>query len=268
MDDAASALEPLNPDKPSSARIYDYYLGGAHNFAADRRVAEQISAVYPDVSVIAQVNRAVLRRAVQYLADAGVRQFLDIGSGIPTVGHVHEIAQRTAPDAKVVYVDIDPVAVAHSRDILRGNAHATAIRQDLRKPDEIATHPEVVRLFDFDEPIAVLLVSMLHFVPDSADPLAIIRRLLAPLTSGSFLAISHGTADGPLDMTASIEIYRRSGIELAFRTHTEVEALFADCELLPPGVVWAPLWHPESTADSQHSTPENSANYAGVGRKR
>jgi SAM-dependent methyltransferase len=260
----------IDTERPSAARIYDYYLGGAHNFAADRRVAEQMIAMYPDAPLGAQANRAFLRRAVEFLVDAGVRQFLDIGSGVPTVGHVHEIAQRAAPESRVVFVDIDPVAVAHSRQILADNDRTTAIQEDIRRPEHILDHPETQRLLDLRQPIAVLVVALFHFIPDADDPVSILARLMRPLASGSYLALSHLTFDGApeTDKDASMEIYRRGGIDLTSRTRADVERMFDGFDLVDPGVVWVPQWHPESPLDAYHDQPELSGIYAGVGRKR
>src|SRR5919106_1662187 len=157
----------VNTERPSPARMYDYLLGGAHNFAVDRKMAEQAIAADPEVAQAAWVNRAFLRRAVEFLVDAGVRQFLDIGSGIPTVGHVHEVAQRVAPESRIVFVDIDPVAVAHSRQILAGNERTAVIQQDAREPERILNDPSARRLLDLAEPVAVLVVALLHFISDA-----------------------------------------------------------------------------------------------------
>jgi SAM-dependent methyltransferase len=257
----------IDVEQPSPARVYDYYLGGAHNFAADRKVAEQVLAANPDGPRMAWANRAFLRRAVQFLVNSGVRQLLDLGSGIPTVDHVHEIAQRTAPDARVVYVDVDPVAVAHSRQILAGNDRTAVIQEDVRNAEAILDAPEARGLFDFDQPIAVLAIALFHFIPDSGDPAGIISRLTEPLVSGSYLALSHLTADGPLDMATMTEIFRRGGIEFTMRTRQQVEALFTGVDLVDPGVVWVPEWRPESSSDLHYDQPEISANYGGVGRK-
>jgi SAM-dependent methyltransferase len=259
--------EGIDVERPSPARIYDYMLGGAHNFAVDRQVAEQTLAVNPELRLGAHVNRAFLRRAVQFLADAGVRQFLDIGSGIPTVGHVHEIAQAAAPESRVVFVDIDPVAVAHSRDILRGNDRTAVIQEDVRRPEAILEHPDLQRLLDFDQPIAVLVFALFHFIPDADDPAGVLSRLTAPLLSDSYLAISHLTEDGTLDMDRGREISRRAGIEVTPRTLREVTRLLSGFDLVDPGVVWIPLWRPESSDDLYVDQPEASGGYAGVGRK-
>jgi hypothetical protein len=178
----------IDAERPSPARMYDYLLGGAHNFAIDRQMAGQAIAADPQVAQTAWVNRAFLRRAVEFLVHAGVRQFLDIGSGIPTVGHVHEIAQGAAPESRVVFVDIDPVAVAHSRLMLAGNDRAAVIQEVVRRPDRILEAPEARRLLDFDQPVAVLAVGLLHFVSDADDPAGTLSRLTAPLVSGSYLS--------------------------------------------------------------------------------
>jgi hypothetical protein len=259
--------DDIDPERPSAARIYDYLLDGAHNFEVDRKVAEQLLAAYPAAKATIYTNRAFLRRAVEFLVDAGIRQFLDIGSGIPTVGHVHDIAQGAAPESRVVFVDIDPVAVAHSRDILRGNDRTAVIQEDARRPEAIIDHPDVRGLLDFDQPIGMLVVAMFHFVSDEDDPLGIVSRLTAPLASGSYLAISHLTGDGTHDMEQFREVSRRSGIDVAVRNLREVEALFGGFDLVEPGVVWAPQWCPESPDDVYLDQPEASGVYAGVGRK-
>jgi hypothetical protein len=267
MDAQDWVSEEIDTERPSPARIYDYWLGGAHNFAADRQVAEQMVAAYPDVPKKIWANRAFLRRAVEYLVGAGVRQFLDVGSGVPTVGHVHEVAQSLAPESRVVFVDVDPVAVAHSRLILDGNDRTAVIQADVRRPERILEAPELRQLLDLQEPVAVLAVALFHFIPDKDDPVGIVSRLTQPFAAGSYLALSHVTDDGPDDWTASKEIYRPTRAEGGFRSRAQVEALFVGHELIEPGVVWGPLWHPESRDDPYYENPEQSSFYAGVGRK-
>jgi hypothetical protein len=257
----------IDTERPSPARIYDYWLGGAHNFAADRRVAEQVVAAFPNIIPVARANRAFLRRAVEYLVDAGVRQFLDIGSGVPTVGHVHEIAQARAPESRVVFVDIDPIAVEHSRLMLADNELTAVVQEDVRRPERILDAPEVQQLLDLEQPVAVLVVSLLHFLPDADDPAGIVSRLTAPLAAGSYLAVSHGTDEGPSDAAAGREVYRRVGIEMRLRSRKQIETLFGGFDLVEPGLVWLPQWHPESSNDVFADSPESSAMYAGVGRK-
>ena len=260
----------IDTERPSPARMYDYLLGGAHNFAVDRKAAEQAIAIDPEVAQAAWVNRAFLRRAVEFLVGAGVRQYLDIGSGIPTVGHVHEIAQRAAPQSRVVFVDIDPVAVAHSRLILAGNDRTAVIQEDVRRPDRILEAPEVRRMVDLGQPVAVLAVGLFHFVSDADDPAGIVSRLAAPLASGSFLALSHGTEDGPrrAAMIKTRELFARAtGVELTWRSQPQVEALFDGFDLVEPGLVWTPSWRPESPEDLYVDRPEETGYYAGVGRR-
>jgi SAM-dependent methyltransferase len=249
------------------ARIYDCWLGGSHNFAVDREVARQVVADVPDTPLIMQANRAFLYRAVSYLVDAGVRQFLDIGSGMPTLGNVHEVAQKRAPDARVVYVDIDPVAVAHSRHILDDNEHATVIQEDLRRPGHILAHPDVRQLLDFDQPMAVLTLAVLHFIADADDPPSILAHLRDAVAPGSYLVLSHGTADAMQGKAERpLKLLSRTSTPPTSRTRTEVERLFAGFDLIEPGLVWAPQWRPEDPEDvGDH--PERSANYVGVGRK-
>lgn len=256
----------IDVERPSSARVYDYLLGGGHNFAVDRWVAEQLLVVFPEAPLAAQANRAFLRRVVRFLVGAGVRQFLDIGSGIPTVGHVHEIAQGAAPDARVVYVDISPVAVAHSRQILAGNDCTAVLREDVRRPEQILEAPEVQRLFDFGQPVAVLLVALFDYVSDVDDPAGLISRLTGPLAAGSYLALSHGTDDGRQAGAEASEVYRRAGIEATSRSRSQVAALFNGWDMVEPGVVWVPQWRPE-WPDRVGERPERSAVYGGVGRK-
>jgi SAM-dependent methyltransferase len=267
MDRPDWAPEGVDIDRPSAARMYDYMLGGSHNFAIDREAAHQGLAVMPDLAVVAQVNRAFLYRAVRYLVDAGVRQFLDIGSGVPTLGNVHEVAQRVDPQARVVYVDVDPVAVAHSRAILAGNRHATIIQEDLRRPPAILHHSRVRGLLDFDQPVALLLVAILHAIPDEDDPGRIIRQFRDELAPGSYLVIGHPTADSLPDVWETfIQMSHRSGYPITPRSRAEVAQLFTGFDLVEPGVVWAPAWRPEDPADASDQV-ERSSIYAGVGRK-
>lgn len=258
----------IDVERPSVARVYDYYLGGSHNFEADRRMARTMIELAPDVVAIARANRAFLRRAVRYCMDAGIRQFLDIGSGVPTVGNVHDVAQQLDPDARVVYVDIDPVAVAHSQAILEGNENATVIQADLRDPDSILEHPERRRLLDLDQPIAVLLVSVMHFIPDSEDPAGIIARLRHAVAPGSFLLFSQaglaGTTAAKVD--SAKELYARTNARLSMRTREEIEKLVVGWQLVEPGLTFLSTWRPESPEDVDPDA-ERSVFLAGVGRK-
>jgi hypothetical protein len=245
-------------DRPASSRIYDYMLGGSHNFAADRAVAEAAVAAMPELPMVLRENRAFLRRAVRFLADeAGMTQFLDLGSGIPTAGNVHEIVDRINPEARVVYVDIDPVAVAHSQAILADVPTATAVLGDLRRPLSILDDPAVRGLLDLDRPVAVLLVAALHFVPDSEDPAGILAALRGALAPGSYVAVTHASEDGrpPTGQRDAQQVYARSDNAVFFRTREQLAALLDGWEPVPPGIAQAPLWRPEPgtppTADAE-----------------
>jgi SAM-dependent methyltransferase len=269
MDRPDWAPEGIDLDRPSAARIYDYWLGGSHNFAIDREIARGVTAAVPDTARIMQANRAFLHRAVGFLVEQGVRQFLDLGSGIPTLGNVHEVAQKAAPGSRVVYVDIDPVAVAHSRHILTGNDNATVIQGDLRNPPSILGDPVVRRHLDFDQPTAVLMMAVLHFVPDSDDPHGIISQFSAALAPGSYLVLSHGTTDGlsPEQQEIGADMFRRTATPYIGRSKAEVLNLFDGFDLVEPGLVWSVQWRPEHP-DEVGDTPERSAAYVGVGRRQ
>lgn len=256
----------IDTTKPSAARMYDYYLGGSHNFAADRAAAEQVIAAVPNAREIARANRAFLHRAVRYLLDRGVTQFLDIGSGIPTVGNVHDIAREHTADARVVYVDIDPVAVAHSIALLRGIPQATAIRADLRYPDAILQHHGVYSTLDLSRPVGLLLVSMLHFLPDEHAYPAV-AQLRSALAAHSYLAVSHVAVEGTQPATAEevTTIYRRTNAPTAIvRSKEQILRFFGDYELSPPGLVWVNQWQHTDPGDTR---PESIAILAGVGQR-
>jgi SAM-dependent methyltransferase len=247
--------------RPNAARVYDYYLGGSHNFAVDRDMAQQAIALWPEVPMIIRANRAFLRRAVRYLLRAGIRQFLDLGSGIPTVGAVHEITHADTPEARVVYVDIDPVAVAHAQMILAGNPHAGVVRADLRHPDLVLTHPGVRDLLDLTQPVAVLMVAVLHFVPDDDRPAAILAAYREALTTGSYLAVSHATDDGQQTQQATQHrnLYAKTATPMTMRSHADITQLLYGWQLVEPGLVRLPLWRP----DPGEQTPRRPNTYAG-----
>lgn len=189
-------VPPAPPDpeqRPSNARMYDYFLGGYHNFAVDRAAAQGILAVEPDFSLLLRANRAFLRRAVLFAGNNGVRQFLDLGAGIPTVGSVHEVAQALDPEARVVYVDVDPIATALSRDILASNPRAVAIQADALLPERVLHHPDLARTLDLRQPLAVLLVAFLHLVPDEDQARRVVHAYRDASAPGSYLAVSHAT---------------------------------------------------------------------------
>ncbi|WP_132126254.1 SAM-dependent methyltransferase [Actinocrispum wychmicini] len=256
---------------PSMARTYDFLLGGGHNFAPDRELAARTEQLMPGAGKVARINRAFLGRAVRYLADRGVDQFLDIGSGIPTVGNVHEVAQRALPNARVLYVDKDPIAVAHSELMLTHNDNADILRADMRDPASILTSAQARRLLDLSRPIALLMVMMVHWVPDADDPHALIGRYRDALSAGSYLVLSHVTADQRQDQISdarnTIE-QSRSADHLTPRTHAEVLCLFDGFDLVEPGLVGCGLWQPAGPGDLSDTNHELNAHiYAGVGRK-
>jgi hypothetical protein len=249
--------------------MYDYFLGGAHNFAVDREAAQQLFSIYPDLPLVAQVNRAMLRRAVHFLVGEGITQFLDVGSGIPTAGNVHEVAQRINPQARVAYVDVEPVAVAHSRAILRDVPNTVAVQGDARAPQDVLGHPDVRRLLDFDQPMAVLLLALLHFVPDEDEARHIVRSFRDALPSGSYVVITHATTER---IEASgrervEELYRNASSPFHFRTRDQIEGLFEGLQMIEPGLVYIPLWRPEGDDDLFLDQPDRSNGYAGVARK-
>jgi S-adenosyl methyltransferase len=258
----------VDTGKANIARVYDYWLGGSHNFRADQDAARAMIAIEPNTRAIMRANRAFLGRAVRYLAaEAGIGQFLDIGSGIPTEQNVHEVAQDVVPGTHVVYVDNDKVAVAHSKLLLDGNPDATVIQGDLREPASILADPATGKLIDFSQPVAVLLAAVLHFVPDSDEPAQIIATVREAMAPGSYLAISHACADTDPDFAATGESAYRSRVagQLCMRTTAEITGLFQGFTLVDPGVVWLPLWRP----DPGEAVPEEPHRYwfqAGVGR--
>ncbi len=258
----------IDLDRPSAARIYDAHLGGFHNFQVDRDAAAKIVAFMPELPDILRANRSFLRRAVRYLVGQGVTQFLDLGSGIPTVGNVHEIAWKANPDCRIVYVDSDPVAASHSRAILDGINQATVVQGDLRRPQEILAEPGIRELLDFEQPIAVLMFAVLHFVPDSDDPAGIIREYLDATVPGSYLAISHASLEGPEPEQAeeATDQFRRSVTDFSMRTRAEITGLFTGLELLDPGVVYLPEWLPDP--GDEVGDPTWTSTFAGVARKR
>src|SRR5215211_6526154 len=239
-----------DPERTSSARIYDYLLGGFHNFGVDRAAAQKITEVLPDMPLFMRANRAFLRRVVTFLVDQGIDQFLDLGSGIPTVGNVHQIAQKANSSARIVYVDNEPVAVKHSETILQENLKATVIQADIRQPEVILGHPEVRRLLDLNKPTAVLLLSVLLFVTDD-EAYRLVRVIRDALAPGSYVAISHPTADAtpPEQAKQTLNVYDSIGVPVWVRSYDQVEKFFEGLELVEPGLVHLPVWKPESRGD-------------------
>ncbi|WP_405087998.1 SAM-dependent methyltransferase [Microbispora sp. NBC_01389] len=250
--EAAARAARIDTSKPSIARVYDFFLGGKDNFAIDRQIGEATLKIAPDAPSAGRSNRAFLRRVVRHLAaEAGIRQFLDIGSGLPTQGNVHQVAQEAAPDSRVVYVDNDPIVLVHGRALLATNGSTTVIEADIRDPESILNHPAMRDLIDFTQPVALLLFAILHHVNDHEDPHAIAARFREALPSGSYLALSHFHNPGPsmpevsAQATTAEKLFNENLGTGRWRTRDEILAYFGDMELLEPGVVPLAEWRPD-----------------------
>jgi SAM-dependent methyltransferase len=247
--------------------MYDYFLGGKTNFPADREAAEAVIAAYPAMRTAAVANRAWLARAVRFAAGEGLRQFLDIGTGIPTMGNTNEVAHAVAPDAKVVYVDNDPIVLTHARALLAGmepGDRTSVLQADLREPDAILGNAS--ELLDLGRPVALMLVAILHFLDDADDPAGIVRKLLDALAPGSLLILSHATGDftDARAITASRAVYQNSTAPFRARGREEVLRFFDGTELVEPGLVQLPWWRPDGPLGPEAASVSS---YAGIGRK-
>lgn len=251
------APEGIDVTVPNAARMYDCILGGYHNFATDREQIEQLVEVFPGIRRGSQESRAFLGRAIRWLAGAGIKQFLDLGSGIPTLGNVHEIAEQVAPGARVMYVDIDPIAVAHTRAILAGNPRAGVLQADLRRPIDIVDHPEVTAVLDFSEPVAVVLSAVLHFVSDEDDPFLIVAQLRDAVVAGSYIALSHVTpvAEDAEGLEGAKRVFQKTPTPAYYRTREQVAQLLAGLELVEPGIVPVTDWRPDPGEDAHEPWP-------------
>jgi hypothetical protein len=237
--------QTFRPDIPSAARIYDYLLGGKDNFPADRTAAEQMLAQLPNARLAVQWNRAFLRRVVRYLVgEQGIRQIIDVGAGLPTEGNTHEIALGVSAQTKVVYVDHDPVVLAHARNMLNNVPGTAIIGQDLLEPERILADPDLRELIDTRQPVALLLLSILHFVADEDDPAGLIARLLAPFPAGSYVAISHVTSDETPQMTDVERVFDEAAQRAHVRSRAAIGKLVAGMQIVEPGLVWPPEWRP------------------------
>ena len=265
----------VDPTRPSVARVYDYFLGGKDNFAIDRMVSEKALEITPDARYAGRANRAFLRRAVRYMVvEAGIRQFIDLGSGLPTRGNVHEIAERHAPDVKVIYVDSDPMVLVHGRALLENATTATVIQADIVNPREILEHPDVTSRIDFSQPIGLLMFAILHHLRDNEDPGGVAAVLREPLVSGSHIAISHFRDPGAAHPDASENAKK---VEKLFNEtlgtgrwlqHDEIVSYFGDTELLPPGLVPLQEWRPDDEDEPVQQTDTYHTFVGGVSRVR
>lgn len=253
----------VDPSQPSPARVYDYLLGGTHNFEADRAAGELMKSMAPELIDSASANRGFHQRAAKWLAEHGIRQFIDIGSGLPTVGNTHEVVARVRPDTRTVYVDYDPMVLHYGSYLLSGNENAAVILADMRDPDSVLGNETLRAMIDFSEPAAIMMTAVLHFVSDEDDPAGLIARYTEPLVAGSYLSLSHTTADHkpPKAVAAIYEAGRRSAGGTYLRSRAEVTALLNGLEIVspyegaPPEVTWVGLWGCEDVeaADSEGS---------------
>jgi hypothetical protein len=264
----ATGRLPFDTSKAHQARIYDYLLGGKDNYAADRAATEAALEVWPDLAFTARANRAFLGRAVRYLVEgAGIRQFLDIGTGIPTAGNTHEVAQAIAPESRMVYVDYDPIVLAHARALLDSSEEGATeyINADLRDTETILS--QAAKVLDFSKPIAVTMLAILHAIPDGDDPYGIVARLMGAVPSGSYLAVSHGASDLlDRETSHSFEAAWKGRVqqEFTWRSREQVGRFFAGLDLVEPAVVQVEEWRPEPGTVNGGK----SAGWCAVGRKR
>jgi SAM-dependent methyltransferase len=249
---------PFDVSVASPARMYDYWLGGKDNFGADREAAEKVIVAHPEQRVLVRANRDFLVRAVRYLAEQGIDQFLDLGAGIPTSPNVHEVARSVRPDARIVYVDNDPVVFAHSRALRATDSKIACVRADIGRPEDILADPALTGLIDFERPFGLLAIAVFHFVPNAETVMDRLRRMMRP---GSFVAISAGTTEGltPTQIQAIKDAYTRSTAPAVIRSRAEIERLFDGFELVEPGLVHVAKWRADG--------PETQGRLlAGVGR--
>jgi O-methyltransferase involved in polyketide biosynthesis len=257
----------VDPGRPSPARIYDYYLGGTHNFAADREVADRVIAAMPLIPAIMRANRAFLGRAVRAVTAAGVDQFIDLGAGIPTQGPLHQLARRSRPAARVVYVDVDPAAVIHSREILGNDPHTVVVQADLHAADSILDHPAVRALLDFTRPVCLVMLAVLHFAPDSPALRTALRRYHDTLPTGSYVIVSHATAETRPAETGKVSaLYTRTSAPLVLRDRDQLAGLLTGWTIVEPGLVDGPCWRPDPD-DPPVTDPGSYASLVAVARK-
>ncbi|WP_077796479.1 SAM-dependent methyltransferase [Streptomyces sp. JHA26] len=268
MERPAWAPRSIDISVPSVSRIYDFYLGGSHNFEVDREAARRAMEFMPGLPKIMQANRAFMRRAVRFAVQEGIDQFLDIGSGIPTFGNVHEVVRAARPGARVVYVDHDPVAVAHSQAVLAGAEDADVVAADLLRPQDILTSPQVERLIDLNRPVALLLVAILHFVEDADDPYAAVAELRDALAPGSLLVLTHASYEGIPSSAeragGAVDVYKDIRNPLVVRSRDEIARFFEGYDMVEPGLVPMPRWRPGTAPEDED--PYAFSGLAGVGR--
>ncbi|GAA1273015.1 SAM-dependent methyltransferase [Streptomyces javensis] len=255
--------EEIDTSRPHPARIYDYLLGGKNNYEVDRGAGDRLAAAAPEVWSGVRANRDFLRRAVRHVVDSGIRQILDIGTGLPSSPNVHEIAREVAPDVRVAYVDNDPIVNTYANVLLRGSAATSIALADLRDPRAVLDHPEVRQVIDFEQPVALLLVAIVHFLTDAERPERVVATLRDALPAGSFLVLSHATGDFA-DRSAASAVYNTATATLNLRSRDRIERFFDGFTLVEPGVAEVPFWHPDAPPPTR---PGEIGYYGGVGRK-
>jgi hypothetical protein len=263
----------IDPSVPSPARIYDYMLGGTYNFPADRAAADKAMAEVPELRDIILANRGFHSRAARWIAENGVSQFLDIGSGLPTVGNTHEIVRAIIPDARVAYVDVDPMVARCATELLSSPWNTRVVVADIRDPDTLLSHPQVRDVLDLAQPVGVLVTGVLHFVADGSDPWGLMARYVSAIAPGSYVALSHSTYDNvpPRSVQAGRDEYARASAQMHFRSKPEVERLFDGLELVPPypgagpALAYMGEWQAEDVAGAD--SDGSRWGYCGVGRK-
>jgi hypothetical protein len=273
MSELADVPPGVDPTRPSPARLYDYFLGGTNNFPVDREAAEYLKARIPDVADALWANRGFHGRAAVWMARQGIRQFLDLGSGLPTQNNTHESVHKVDPEARVVYVDNDPMVAAHAGALLAADGTTTVILADLREPEALLSHPDLVRLIDLAEPVGVLMTDVMHFVPDDEDPWGLVATYMAAVPPGSYLALSHGTDENlpPSQTKATAETMAKSTASVHARSRAGVERFFEGLELVPPykgaepAITYAGLWGAEDVAAAD--TDGSRGFYCGVARR-
>lgn len=263
-EEASWIPDDVDVTRPNAARVYDYFLGGANNFDVDRVFAKKLTEILPDAPFLAIENRGFLRRSVRFLADQGIRQFLDLGSGIPTVGNTHEIAQAVDPTTRVVYVDFEAVAVAHSEMILADVPNATILRADIRQPDTVLSNPATLEMIDFSQPVGVLMFSSVHFISEEDRPWDIVAAFRDATVPGSYLAFSHATNDQRPEVADAVAEYKNAANSAYVRTKDEFLRFFDGYDLVEPGAVYTAEWR----AELEVCDPWRAGAYAGVGVKR
>jgi hypothetical protein len=267
---SAEPAPELHADRPHPARVYDFLLGGKDNFAVDRAAAAQGLKANPHSRIPPRENRAFLRRVVRHLAlEAGIRQFIDIGTGIPTAPNVHQVAQEAAPDSRVVYVDNDPMVLAHARALLTSSpqGHTEYIDADLRDVEALLESPQLRDTIDLNRPVGLLLIAIMHFVGDDDDPYGLVRRLVEALPAGSYLALSHLTGDFDAAAWEGVAaVYRRNGVTMQVRSRAGIERFFTGLDLVEPGIQVLPAWRPDADAGPPPPDVQVSV-YGGLARK-